>query len=81
VFAEIGRRLRMAGLPGLISGAETPRDKASGTVIVTLTGLALLAIEGFLVAFAGAAAVAVLWGLWILIRKRRAGASINSTDY
>jgi hypothetical protein len=71
----------MAGLPGLISGAETPRDKATGTVLVTFTGLALLTVTGFLVALAGAAAVAVLWGLWILIRKRRAGAAIDSVDY
>jgi hypothetical protein len=71
----------MAGLPGLISGAETSRDKTCGTVLVTFTGLALLAAAGFLVALAGAAAVAVLWGLWILIRKRRAGVSIDSIDY
>jgi hypothetical protein len=71
----------MAGLPGLISGAETPRDKVRGTVLTTFTGLALLARETFLVALAGAMAVGVLWGLWILIRKRRAGVSIDSIDY
>ena len=81
MLAEIWRRYTMAGPAGWVSGAEKKEDKRRGMVLVLGLAFTVLWTAGFLPAIAVALLASLLWGTYIGYRKRRAGVSLESTDY
>jgi hypothetical protein len=77
----VGDRLRSGGLTGLIGGKEKRRSKLIGSGIAVLVFLGLAPIVGVLFALLAVVAYATLSGLTLRLRKRRAGVSLDSTDY
>jgi hypothetical protein len=78
---EVFKRLRRGGIPGLIAGEEKPRSKVIGGAVAALVFLAAIPRVGVLVGLGFVIAFSVLWGLFIRIRKRRAGVPLDSADY
>jgi hypothetical protein len=81
MLTEIWRRYKMAGPAGWVSGEEKREDKRRGMFLVLGLAFAVLWTVGFLPALAVALFASLSWGLYIGYLKRKAGVSLESTDY